>query len=67
MRSTVWVTRAAGVFTALFGTGTGVGAFVGHEEFAGFPQAAWPGLPSPALSPTATVILPGLRSCNGSA
>jgi hypothetical protein len=43
MRSTVWVTRAAGVFTALFGIGIGVGAFVGHEKFAGFPQTAWPG------------------------
>lgn len=43
MRSTVWATRAAGVFTALFGIGTSIGAFAGHDEFAGFPHAAWPG------------------------
>jgi hypothetical protein len=43
MRSTVWAAGAAGAFTALFGIGTGVGAFAGHDEFAGFPHAAWPG------------------------
>jgi hypothetical protein len=27
----------------LFGIGTGIGAFAGHDQFAGFPHAAWPG------------------------
>jgi hypothetical protein len=43
MRSTTWVTRAAGVFAALFGIGTSIGALAGYREFAGIPHAAWPG------------------------
>ncbi|GAA3299332.1 hypothetical protein GCM10020218_088790 [Dactylosporangium vinaceum] len=27
----------------MFGIGTGIGAFAGQDEFAGFPHAAWPG------------------------
>jgi hypothetical protein len=26
----------------VFGIGTGIGAFAGHDQFAGFPHAAWP-------------------------
>lgn len=42
MRSRVRVAGAAAAFTALFGIGTGIGAFAGQDEFAGFPHAAWP-------------------------
>lgn len=43
MRLTGRVAGATAAFTALFGIGTGVGAVAGHDSFAGFPHAAWPG------------------------
>ncbi len=43
MPSTFRPAVAAILFTALFGIGTGIGAFAGHNEFAGFAHAAWPG------------------------
>ncbi|GAA3248216.1 hypothetical protein ACFO1B_39255 [Dactylosporangium siamense] len=43
MQLRVWVAGATAAFTALFGIGTGIGAFAGHDQFAGFPHAAWPG------------------------
>lgn len=56
MRSRVRVAGATAAFTALFGIGTGIGAFAGHDQFAGFPHAAW----------AATAIRPGPRSWNAS-
>lgn len=43
MRLRLRVAAATAAFTALFGIGTGIGAFAGHDQFAGFPHAAWPG------------------------
>ncbi|MEV4639724.1 hypothetical protein AB0J80_20440 [Actinoplanes sp. NPDC049548] len=43
MRFKVGVARATAASTAVFGIGTGIGAFAGHDQFAGFPHAAWPG------------------------
>jgi len=53
-----WRGRVAGataVFTALFGVGTGVGALAGHDQFAGFPHAAWPGAATLLLASAAAL------------
>jgi hypothetical protein len=43
VRFRVSLAGATAAFTALFGIGTGIGAFAGHDQFAGLPHTAWPG------------------------
>jgi hypothetical protein len=44
MGSRVLAARATAALTALLAAGTGIGAVAGHDQFAGFPHAAWPGV-----------------------